>query len=142
MRMDERITEFGFSKNHVTALVLNQFEGQLDSGKMMSALQHKAQLAGVVIRYGSEAERPRNVMGGLEVPVQNNQGKTILFQAKAVAICINGYTNNLLPEFNIKPGRGQIIVTAPLKNHSHSMRLFIWVKVFGILELCLVIVFC
>jgi gamma-glutamylputrescine oxidase len=115
IRMDERIDAFGFSKNYVHALVLNQFEGQLDSGKMMSALQHKAQSLGVVIRYGSEAERPRTVAGGLEVPVLNNQGKTILFRAKAVAICINGYTHNLLPEFNIKPGRGQIIVTAPFE---------------------------
>lgn len=115
IRMDERIAEFGFSRNHINALVLNQFEGELDSGKMMSALQEKGQALGVVIRYGSEAERPRTILDGLEVPVKNNQGKTILFRAKAVAVCVNGYTQNLLPEFDIKPGRGQIIVTAPLE---------------------------
>lgn len=115
IRTDQRIEEFGFSKKYVQALVLNQFEGQLDSGKMMNALQQKAQSLGIIIRYGSKAERPRNIDYGLEVPVPNNQGKTILFQAKAVAICANGYTNTLLPEFNIKPGRGQIIVTAPFK---------------------------
>lgn len=107
IRMDGRIEEFGFSKTHVKALVLNQFEGELHSGNMMKALQQKAQALGVVIRYGSEAERPRNIVGGLEVPVKNNQGKTIVFRAKAAAVCVNGYTGTLLPEFDIKPGRGK-----------------------------------
>lgn len=115
IRKDECIEEFGFSKDHVKALILNQFEGELDSGKMMNALQQKAQSLGVMIRYGSKAERPRNTANGLEVPVQNHQGKTILFRAKAAAICVNGYTRDLLPEFDIKPGRGQILVTAPLE---------------------------
>jgi glycine/D-amino acid oxidase-like deaminating enzyme len=115
IRMDERIKKFGFSSEHVKALVLNQFEGELDSGKMMRALQQKAQALGVVIRYGCEAGRPRNLVDGLEVPVKNNQGKTILFKAKAAAVCVNAYTGTLLPEFDIKPGRGQIIVTAPLE---------------------------
>ena len=115
IRMDERIDEFGFSKNHVKALVWNQFEGELDSGKMMRALQQKAQALGVIIRYGSQAGRPRSIVGGLEVPVENNQGKKILFRAKAAAVCVNAYTQTLLPEFDIKPGRGQILVTSPLE---------------------------
>ncbi|KTD74978.1 NAD(P)/FAD-dependent oxidoreductase [Legionella waltersii] len=115
VRVDEQIDEFGFSKNHVKALVLNQFEGELDSGKMMQVLQQKAQSLGVVIRYGSKAERPRNSVGGLEIPVKSEQGKTILFRAKAAAVCVNGYTQHLLPEFGIQPGRGQILVTAPLE---------------------------
>jgi glycine/D-amino acid oxidase-like deaminating enzyme len=112
--INENIEKFGFSKKYVKALVLNRFEGELDSGKMMEALRERAQSLKIVIRYGSQALRPRNILNGLEVPVQQ-KGKTILFQAKAVAICINGYSSDLLPEFNIKPGRGQILVTAPFK---------------------------
>lgn len=115
VRVDEKIEEFGFSKEYVSALVLNRFEGQIDSGKMMEALRKKAQGLGVVIRYGSQAERPRNTADGLEVPVKNNKENTLLFHAKAVAICVNGFTNDLLPEFKIIPGRGQIFVTAPLE---------------------------
>lgn len=114
IRVDGNIKQFGFSENHVHALILNQFEGQLDSGKMMSALQQKALSLGVMIRYGSQAERPQNILGGLAVPVKNPRGKSLIFRARAVAICVNAYMNDLLPEYNIKPGRGQILVTEPL----------------------------
>lgn len=114
LRKDQDIASFGFSETHVKALILNQFEGELDSGKMMKALQHKVQELGVVIRYGSKAGRPCNHADGLMVPVDNNQGQTICFRAKSVAVCVNGYTRELLSEYDIKPGRGQIIVTGPL----------------------------
>ena len=113
-RVDGNIEKYGFSQQYVQALILNQFEGQLDSGKMMSALQQKALSLGVVIRYGSQAKRPRNVSGGLEIPVKNPRGKPLMFRASAVAVCVNGYMNDLLPEYNIQPGRGQILVTEPL----------------------------
>jgi glycine/D-amino acid oxidase-like deaminating enzyme len=115
VRIDDNIELFGFSKKYVSALVLNQFEGQLDSGKMMQALQQKAQSLGVMVRFGSCADRPRNCVGGLEVLVKNQQGGPILFRTKAAAICTNGYTSHLLPEFKITPGRGQIIVTEPFE---------------------------
>jgi glycine/D-amino acid oxidase-like deaminating enzyme len=113
-RVDANIEKFGFAKQFVHALILNQFEGQLDSGKMMSALEQKAQSLGIIIRYGSKAERPRTIVDGLEVPVKNPQGKPLMFRARAVAVCINGYMNDLLPEYSIQPGRGQILVTEPL----------------------------
>lgn len=115
IRKDERIKSFGFSQTYVKGIVLNQFEGELDSGKMMKALQQKVQALGVVIRYGSIAKRPRNIVGGLEVPVENMHGQKILFRAKAVAVCVNGYTREILPEYDIQPGRGQVLVTKPLE---------------------------
>ncbi|MBV8801941.1 MAG: FAD-binding oxidoreductase [Gammaproteobacteria bacterium] len=115
IRTDEDIDKFGFSKKHVKALILNQFEGELDSGKMMEALRTKAQSLNIVIRYGSHALRPRNIPNGIEIPVQH-KGGIVPFHAKVAAVCINGYTNDLFPEYDIKPGRGQIFVTKPMKH--------------------------
>lgn len=113
-RCDEKLTEFGFSKDHISAVVFNRFEGMLDSGKLMSALRNKAQKLGVAIRYGSRAERPIQKNHGLEVPVKV-QDKVITFRAPVVGVCINAFTSELIPEINIKPGRSQILVTEPLE---------------------------
>jgi len=113
-RQDEKIQEFGFSQDYICAVVLNKFEGKLDSGMLMQALRKKAQGIDITIRYGSKAERPTNTLKGLEVKV-DNEGITTTFTAKAVGICINAFTSELVPEIVIKPGRAQILITEPLE---------------------------
>jgi gamma-glutamylputrescine oxidase len=112
-RKDDKIKEFGFSEDHVCAIVLNKFEGQLDSGMLMHALRKKAQDLDITIRYGSKAERPINTPNGLEVNV-SSEDRTTTFTAKAVGICINAFTSELVPEIKIKPGRAQILLTEPI----------------------------
>lgn len=111
---NEKLKEFGFAEDFVCGVVLNKFEGLLDSGRLMSALRKKAQKLDVTIRYGSEAERPINTVNGVEVEVEV-EGKKTTFTAKAVGICINAFTSSLLPEVKIKPGRAQILITEPLE---------------------------
>lgn len=113
-RQDEKLEEFGFSKEHVNAIVLNKFEGSLDSGMLMCSLRKKAQELNILIRYGSKAERPVPVQNGLSIDVSSEQGK-ITFFAKAIGICINAFTSELIPEIKITPGRAQIILTEPLQ---------------------------
>ncbi len=113
VRCDEKVEEFGFSKDHVSAIVLNKFEGEINSGMLMHALFKKAQDLGITIRYGSCAERPVASPDGLKIDV-TVQGRTTTFTAKGVAICINAFTSDLVPEINITPGRAQILVTEPL----------------------------
>ena len=112
-RCDEKIKEFGFSKDYISAVVFNKFEGSLDSGKLMHALRDKAQKLGITIRYGSPAERPVQTEKGLEISVNAN-GRNTTFTAPVVGVCINAFTSELIPEIKIKPGRGQILVTEPL----------------------------
>lgn len=113
-RKDEKLIEFGFSKDHVCAIILNKFEGQLDSGMLMQALRKKAQELDITIRYGSKAQRPINTPNGIEVTVDVEDRKTT-FMAKAVGICVNAFTSELIPEIKIAPGRAQILITEPLK---------------------------
>ncbi len=114
-RCDEKLTEFGFSKDSISAVVFNRFEGMLDSGRLMNALLNKAQKLGVTIRYGSHAERPIQKDRGLEVAVKI-QERTITFTAPVVGVCINALTSELIPEIKIKPGRAQVLVTEPLSH--------------------------
>jgi glycine/D-amino acid oxidase-like deaminating enzyme len=112
-RADDKLHEFGFAPEHVSAIVLNQFEGQLDSGMFMRALRAKAQSLGITIRYGSQAERPIETPSGLVVNV-TTRGQKIPFGARGVAVCVNAFTSELIPEIEIVPGRAQILVTEPL----------------------------
>lgn len=112
-RCDEKLTEFGFSKDYISAVVFNRFEGMLDSGRLMHTLYSIAQKLGVTIRYGSPAERPIQTKNGLEVPVKVHESP-ITFTSPVVGICINAFTSELIPEIQIKPGRAQILVTEPL----------------------------
>ena len=119
LKMDEKLSDFGFSKNHVSSLILNKFEGQINSGKMMEALQKKAQSLGVIVRYGSAALRPYKVGDKVHVSVltsNNSSQKQVTFKASAIGICTNGFISELAPEVNIFPGRGQILVTEPIKD--------------------------
>ena len=38
------------------------------------------------------------------------------FESKHVCICTNAFSNLFLPEQNIKPGRGQVLITKPIAN--------------------------
>lgn len=117
VRVDELIEKFGFARTHISALVRNRFEGQIDSGKMMQSLRHKAQSLGITVRYGTKAARPiNNTKGIVQIPVTDSVNHTVTINAYAAAICTNGFTSELLPNYRIKPGRGQILVTAPLKS--------------------------
>ena len=119
LKMDKKLLDFGFSKNHVSSLILNKFEGQINSGKMMEALHKKAQSLGVIVRYGSTASRPYKVGDKVHVSVstdKNSSQKQVTFTAAAIGICTNGFISELAPEIHISPGRGQILVTEPIKD--------------------------
>ena len=117
VRNDSKISQFGLSQKHVSALVFNRFEGKINSGKMMESLQKKALSTGVVIRYGSNALRPYQEGQYLHLPVKTGSAtQNLVFKAKAIAICVNGFTTNILPEVDIRPGRGQILVTESIKD--------------------------
>jgi gamma-glutamylputrescine oxidase len=118
VRVDEKIAEFSFSKEHVCALLYNPFEGEIDSGVMMESLQQKAQIMGIIIRFGSTASRPYEEDGKTKVSIVGGSVfvEELVFTARGVAICTNGFLSELVPDVKIRPCRGQILVTAAMEN--------------------------
>jgi gamma-glutamylputrescine oxidase len=108
------IQTFGFS-DKVKYLVKNQFEGELDSGKFLELLWETAQLFKVKILTGALVE---NVdLDKKEVQVRNPIYQNRLdFSADKIAICTNAFAGDLIENLNIKPGRGLVMVSKPLKN--------------------------
>ncbi|RZL12387.1 MAG: FAD-binding oxidoreductase, partial [Pedobacter sp.] len=103
------IKSFGFTD--VNVLLKNKLEAQLNTGLMMRALITKATSLGVHIynRCQVNAILPEN--GG--VSILTNEGN---FSCKKVLVSTNAFVNELLPEMNVVPGRGQVVVTSPIKN--------------------------
>lgn len=116
-RTDEKLTAFGFEREYIKALIRNNFEGELHTGKMMRALIDTAIACGVEIKTGCTVSSIEDFHTGVNVIVPNHTLKEdIIFTAHKVLICTNAFTRQLLPEEEVVPGRGQVLITSPVKD--------------------------
>lgn len=101
--------QFNF-KNVQKKVIYNQYEGQIDTGKMMEALLLKVQSAGVKILNNITVEEFLELDKSVSV-------KTNIFDFKTqkLFIATNGFANQLLKE-PIKPARAQVLITKPIRN--------------------------
>lgn len=114
---NEDIKNFGFNDLVVKSLIYSSFESQIDTGKMMSSLIDHAALLGIRIINGCEAETVSEKENFVRVTAGNNFNKEkIYFDCKTVIVCTNAFTDKLFPEFKIHPGRGQVLITKPVKD--------------------------
>ncbi|MEZ4893675.1 MAG: FAD-dependent oxidoreductase [Saprospiraceae bacterium] len=108
--VDERIAEFGFSG--IEHLILNSPEGQVNTGKMMSAMLEKAKEKGVEIFNGIGVQyledENSTVRLGTEAGWEINAGRVI--------VAVNGFAKQLLPELDLYPARNQVLLTQPIQN--------------------------
>jgi gamma-glutamylputrescine oxidase len=106
---DEKISTFGF--RNVKHMILNTAEGQIDTGKMISALIAKARNNRI------------EILNGFKVKELHDEGKSVRIiseennhlSCKKVIIATNGFARQLLPEYPVNPARAQVLVTSPLK---------------------------
>lgn len=105
---DEAIKRFGLSG--VDHLVRTDLEGPIDTGRMMSALLQKVVETGVVFRPNTHIEKIED--HGNSVLLGLKRGDTI--EAEQVLAATNGYTGSLLPDLDVVPARGQVLLTSPI----------------------------
>jgi glycine/D-amino acid oxidase-like deaminating enzyme len=105
---DDKIAGFGFGKT--THLVENSLEGCLHSGKLLQALLQTVQGMGVTVLNGVETNNilPHDKKMVIET------ANTPAFTAGKVLLCTNAFTKQLLPELDIVPARGQLLLTSPI----------------------------
>lgn len=111
----QNIAQFGFG--NTKQLIFNSLEGQIHSGKMISALWELASRLGVRIMTGTEVKNIEESNQGIEIEIYHSILKESLqLKASKVAVCTNALANDLLPENTRKtePGRGQVLVTKPI----------------------------
>jgi len=104
---NDKITGFGFDK--VSRMIYNPFEGQLNTGKMMRALLNKVYDAGILVLNSCAVSAINRQCDG--VHLTTSQGN---FKAGRVILATNAFANQLFPDLNVIPGRGQVLVTKPI----------------------------
>ncbi|HTN44762.1 MAG TPA: FAD-dependent oxidoreductase [Flavipsychrobacter sp.] len=112
-----KLDDFGFSKKEVKGLVENVCEGELDTGMMMRALMQLAMSKRIEIKTGANVIRFEEYADHIRVHVQDGiRNETLIFRSATLSLCTNAFTPSLLPGEEIQPGRGQVIITQPVKN--------------------------
>jgi glycine/D-amino acid oxidase-like deaminating enzyme len=107
----------GFNTQEVSHFIENKVEGQIDPGKMMDSLIKYATALGCKIITGCEVVEFDDA--GTHVLIGANHhvlSETIYFKAQQCIVCTNAFTPNLVKPIDIKPGRGQVLATKPIKN--------------------------
>jgi glycine/D-amino acid oxidase-like deaminating enzyme len=103
----ENIFQF---KNIEGNYIVNNFEGQIDTGKMMFHLVKKCQENGISILNNTTVLNFEDVENGVTV---KNKGFT--FTTNKLLIATNGFSKQLISE-EVKPARAQVLITKPIKN--------------------------
>jgi glycine/D-amino acid oxidase-like deaminating enzyme len=108
-----KIAEFGLNREIVKDLIFNPFEAQLDTGLMMKALMAKTRSLGVEMLTGAHVHAVHSARGGAEAEVTHGS-ESFRFTARRIAVCTNAFLPALFPQMNVRPGRGQVLVTKPI----------------------------
>lgn len=112
----EKIAQFGFNPGVVKALIQNTCEGELDTGKLLRALTNYAQHCGVEIKTGANVasftEKKNKVVVAVNDHFRNEEWQ---LRCDTLSLCTNAFTRQLLPNEDVVPGRGQVLVTKPIE---------------------------
>lgn len=88
----------------------NQFEGQIDTGKLMQSLIMKAQALGVIILNNTKVESYSEYSSKVSIQTPHFE-----FSTQKLIFTTNGFAKQLINE-DVKPARAQVLITKPLNN--------------------------
>lgn len=91
--------------------IKNTVEGAIHSGKLISAMTEMLQAMKVKIFNGVKVQRFDNEINSVKVYAENG----LIFEANHLSITTNAFTKQLLPEVDLYPGRGQVLITEPIE---------------------------
>lgn len=105
------ITNNNYGFNHLSGIIKNRYEGQIDTGKMMLALIKLAHEEGITILNNISVSSITDLDSAVEIETQ----VISRLKTKKVIVATNGFASSLL-NLNIKPARAQVIITKPIKD--------------------------
>ncbi len=97
-------------KNIEPNYIINQFEGQIDTGKMIAALLKKTQSAGIKILNNCDVTKIEDLKTAAKIKTEH-----FTFSSHKVLIATNGFASKLGLE-QVKPARAQVLITKPIDN--------------------------
>lgn len=108
--MDENIIQnAGFSGFQYA--IKNTVEGSIHSGKLINVMTETVQAMKVKIFNGVKVQKFDNEANSVKIYAENG----LVFEAKHLSITTNAFTKQLLPDVDLYPGRGQVLITEPIE---------------------------
>ncbi len=98
------------TKGFKTAL-LNQHEGQLDTGKMMLSLEKLARQLDIRLLFGISVEHLRDLNSKVEIHTSYGT-----FESARCVVATNGFAKRLLDLPEVVPARAQVLITSPISD--------------------------
>ena len=108
--VDSQIDNFGFK--NIKHLIKNNFEGQINTGKMMRRLLDLAIEKGVQILNGISIKEIND--GSDKVHFLTENGWEI--SANRILVTTNGFSKKLINDLDVTPARNQVLITKPIEN--------------------------
>lgn len=99
---------FGFNK--ISGIIKNQYESQIDTGKMMSKLTQLVIEKGIHIINNTTVDSIHDNVNEIEVHCSLG-----ILKPKKVIVATNGFAKSLL-DLNVEPARAQVLITKPIEN--------------------------
>lgn len=106
----EMISQFKLS--NVKDLIFNQAEGELHSGKLIAELFRIAVGMGVFPLSGLNITSIEENSMGTRLLSENG----LIIESKKTLVATNAFAKSLIPDLDIRPGRGQVLITKPIPN--------------------------
>lgn len=112
---NDKIGTFGFSRGYTKALIENTCEGELNSGMMLRCLCDLALEQGIEIKTGVTVSHFEETETGVVVFVPDViRHDSWALRCRKLFLCTNAFTTALLPQEQVVPGRGQVLITEPI----------------------------
>ncbi len=108
--VSERISELGLTG--FSTMIENRFEGGLHSGKLCQQLLALVQGMGVTILNGMDVTTLERSSDGFIAHLSQLPE----LMALQVLICTNAFATKLLPDIEVVPARGQVLLTSPIED--------------------------
>lgn len=102
-----KVGEFCFGDTDY--MMVNELEGTIDTGLMMSNLLEKAREENIAIFNGAEVVGVETEGSGCRVFLERGD-----FLTEAVVVATNGFARRLLPQLDVEPQRAQVVLTSPI----------------------------
>ncbi|HJP63738.1 MAG TPA: FAD-binding oxidoreductase [Mucilaginibacter sp.] len=105
---DAKIADFGFKG--ISRIIYTPYEGQLHTGKMMRTLLNRVYEQDILVLNNCNVNQIENE--GSYIRLRTSQGD---FKAAKVIMATNAFAARLYPELDVIPGRGQVLITKPVR---------------------------
>jgi glycine/D-amino acid oxidase-like deaminating enzyme len=111
----EKVAEFGFAGGYDKALIENTCEAGLNTGMLVRTLMDLATECGIEVKTGADVMSFEEDANEVTVTVRDPfAGAAVRFSCRSLSLCTNAFTKKLLPDVDVIPGRGQVVVTDPI----------------------------